>query len=535
MSKTTYKFTPNVLTEFLEDYKTDFVNAVKKGYENINGEKQITDKRAYNYNIDYLTDDITDELYLIEPNPVSDFTLIVYEPKHKDIAYYWSYKNTKHCMQTLKKQYKDFMRNGDNEYRKIVYTKIPFDRLVNKILNHYVEDKITEEKPILLNDGIVYSNTKMEFLEAPETLPLKEMNVTYETLTEDNRELLGKLFNIMYLNDNENTSITDYDKFLYYILSLLNKAYAPQTVFIVIDKSKVGKTAKIISTVNLGLNSILKPEMLRATELYNTANNNAIILNESQGDKNIDGSTLNIFADSTPLTTSVKNKNAITLSAEEKPIVNIMGESQPLIKALSDGTNRRFALVPKVNPKFMEYKEAPENKEEITKFYNLLYNNTTQVIEFYIEQIQIHNIIERSKEIRSNMSVTLSELEDLIEIKEEIYERYFYLNPDYSNALTKQTVLIDSKDGLDTLLTYIEENIITINHITTSKGRRNYLNRLIKEATNVKNLKDFGHTTFNKRNYLYAYSLTKEGVKLVKEINLTLPEEKQIQTETMYL
>ena len=77
--------------------------------------------------------------------------------------------------------------------------------------------------------------------------------------------------------------------------------------------------------------------------------------------------------------------------------------------------------------------------------------------------------------------------------------------------------------------------MITINHISTSQGRKKYLNQLIKEHTDVKNMKAFGQTTKDKKNYLFAYSLTKTGVELVEKINKDLPETEQISTITRYI
>lgn len=522
-----YIYNNDVITLFLNDYKEQYLRAF-----------QPKEKRDEFDTYDYSTllDDIKDELYIIEPNPTSDFKLIVYEPLDKEIGYYRTFKKNKECVQSLRSQYKQFFKERNDISFKKGYKKLHYDELMKQIY-HFVEDKLIDERHILLKNGKVYDNRTMEFTNTITSLPIKEVStVTYEPLTEENRNTLGQLFNIMYLHDPASEdNITDWEKFLYYILCMFNKSYAPQTIFLVIDKSKVGKTAKINCTVKLGINITLKPEMLRPSELYNIAYYNSVIINESQGDKNIDGGTLNNLVDSSPLTTSVKNKNAITIEPEDKPTLNIVGESQPLIKSLSDGTTRRFVLVPKVNPKFIEYKEDPQNKEYVDKFYTLLYNHPTQVIEFYTEEIDRWNIKENYQNIRESMNITLPELEKLIEIKEDIYETYFNLNPEYENSLSAETVLIDSKDGLNTLLTYIEENMITINHISTSQGRKKYLNKLIKDNSNVKNMKDFGQTTKDKKNYLFAYSLTKKGVELVEKINKELPEAEQISTLSRYI
>lgn len=511
MSKTIkYIYTPNVLLKFVKDYTE----------RSIFSEFRESGTKPTTHNIRHLIDNITDELYFIVPNPASSFKLLVYDPLDTDTAYYCIYDKSIKTRKQLKKDYKEYML-APNRFTDI-YKVLDYDKLINS-LYIYEEEKISNQT-VLLKNGYVYNNKDMVFTkEAPE-IPIKYVDKEYKKLTKEHRDILGTVFNIMYPNPEE------YDKFLYYILSMSNKKYAEQSIFLIIDKSKVGKTAKISPLIELQISSMADSGILKSTELYNIFFNNSVTINEVQSD-NINGSNLNNLADTSAYTVTRKNKDSLTVTKEDKPVISIMGESQPYIKALSDGTNRRFILVPKVDKEFITYKNKPENKEIIDKFYSLLYNNFTEVIEFYSKQIDIHNIKSKTKEIKESMLITPAELEKLIEVKEDIFSRYFNLNPEYNNELTEITYLIDSAKGLDILLKYIDNHIATVNHIGTAKGRKKYLNQLIKEETGAKNLKEFGITkkSENKKlyNIYYAYSLTDKGVKLVDEINKTLaPEEK---------
>ena len=517
-----YCYDKHLLEGFIDDYKEKFLSY--HNYLEENNLKLTT--QTINYIIDNCTDSITDRLYFKVPNPSSTFKLLVYDSlEDKEIYYYCIYNNSEIIQKTLKEDYKDNLKEFDKENKTKYYNLLSFKKLMDKI-PIYEETKINNQI-ILLNNGYTFNNKKLCFEYNSEDVPIKEIDKKYTPLTSDQEELLGTVFKIMYPED------TEYNKFLYYILSMLDKTYALQSIFLIIDGSGVGKTAKITPLVELQLSNMINSNMLKDTEIYNIFCNNSITVNEIQSES-INGANLNNLADSSPYTVTRKNKDSITVTKEDKPVISIMGESQPYIKALSNGTNRRFLLVPKVSKQFIEYKNKPENKEIINKFYDMLYEHSTEVIEFYSKQIDIHNIKERSDEIRETMTVTPDKLEELIEVKEDIFSKYFNINPEYNNVLTETTYLIDSKNGLKQLLKYIDNNIVTVNHIGTDNGRKKYLNQLIKEVTGEKNLKNFGTTKIDGLNIYYAYSLTPEGVKLIEEVNKTLKPHEKIQYTIKY-
>lgn len=515
-----------ILNKFINDYHNRF-NEYDKNSPNYQGDELTS------HSINYILDDMKDELSIIMPNPSNRFKLIIYEPlREGNICYYTIFNNTKKVQQHLKKSYKEyFTKNKDYTW---VYHVLSYDKLIKDIYT-YEEEKISKQI-IHLKDGTVFNNEQLEFQTQSEDIPVMEVDLTYKPLTEKNKKILKNGFNLMFKNEQ------DYKQFLYYILCLINKKYGKQSIFFVSDDSGVGKNARIEALADIQLCAIPKGNTLKETELYNVMFNNAIAINESQGDNNISGDTLNILVDSSPTTLTRKGRDSITVDGKDKPAVSIMGEALPYIKHFSNGTQRRSYVVPRVSEQYRKIATSEKDKVELNDFFGILHDEPTQVLEFYCNEIKEYNIINEITEIKEIMRLSPQVLETLIEDKETIFTQYFNIMPSYNNEYEECRVLIDKKEGLSRLLEYINDNYTNTNKMPTDKLRRKYLNNLIKSESGVNNIKEFGRTTEKARDnsgkitkiveYFYAYSLTKDGVDLVNKINREYKDPNYILTIT---
>jgi len=295
--------------------------------------------------------------YIISPNPRNtSIQFLVFEDRgDNELCYFFKINKTKKIMKHLRKQY--YNVNRDFRYFK------PINEFLRD-LDHYYEEKPTSEN-ILLSDGYIYDFENLDFKKKVYEIPSTIINREYKELKESDEKILNKMFNLMY------PSLNEQKKFFYYILCCLNRYYSQQKAFLIIDPSRVGKTAKIVPMEKLRLNKIANERLLEKSELYNIAYNNGIVFNESQL-ASLNGSTISSLVDTTDITVTKKNSDAMVLESEDKPLIQIMGESLPFFKSLNDGTQRRFLLVPKVDSKYIEFIKE-ENNEQIKKNFLIFF------------------------------------------------------------------------------------------------------------------------------------------------------------------
>ena len=469
----------------------------------------------------YIFEEIKDSLYIIAPNPVdNNLKFIVYELEN--IIYFYMFNDTREVQMNLKKQYKQFNK-------KFRYW-IGYSTFIRQLL-HCTEIELTSRN-ILLADGMIYDFKEMKFQKYCYSIPAFVSKHKYKQLKESEEKRLDITFDKMYPEREKKK------QFFYYILCNLDKDYIRQSMFLIIDSSGVGKTAKIMPMVELGLNSIANAGLLKKSELYNVVYRNSFIFNETQTNKDITGDAINFFTDSGPKELTRKHDGSIRVEEEDRPLLQIMGESLPYIKSVTDGTGRRLILVPKANEYYLSYINDEFNKEEKEGFYDMLYNKPVQMIQYYTKKIKEYNIFDNTITIKKTMEITLDDLEQLLELKDEIFGRYFNLSPLGHHEVGAETLnrtLIEYGVGLDNFLKYIDHNIITTGHFTSPKLRRKYLTELIREnRPDTKTIKDLG-TKFKKgKNYYYFYTLTDEGVNLIDEINEEKVFEEKIEYQTYY-
>lgn len=490
-----YKHDKNILTKIIEDTHELFTS-FDPNSELFTGDK-LTDTRAKE-----IYKKIKKQVYLIAPNPVNNrVVFLVYEINDKE-SLFTEYNQTRAVQRELQRQ-----------YDKIQYN---FQRFIDynffmQHLDFYKEIELSSRN-ILLNDGYIYDFEEMKFKLEVYDIPTNISKLEFKELKDNDKEILDTCFDVMY--DNKRSKL----QYLYYILCNLNKYYATQSIFLVIDVSGVGKTSKILCTVDIGLNNILDSGLLKKSELYNIAYKNNVIYNETQAE-NINGSTLSQIADNAPLTVTVKSENSLTIPKEDKPLIQLMGEALPYLKSFNNGTNRRFLLVPKVSERYLEFKDNPKNEYLLNNFYDILNNKPIQVIQYYKEKIDQYNIINIKDDIKESMKVSLNDLELLAESKENIFSKYFELIPigKYEDSETDR-YLIESKTSLNNFLEYIDDKLITISHFNDTNLRRKYLRKLIKDNVGA-NVKELGCHNLKNKNYFYYYCLTAEGVNLLNKIN----------------
>lgn len=501
-----YEYNENILLEVLK-YKFEPINILD------DGSGDAVDK----FTAKEVLEEIQDDLYIIAPDPMNpNLKFLVFELENS-ATYFYYIDDSREVQRNLRQQYKQFNKG----FRKFYSFKY-----FMKQMDFYKERKLGSHN-ILLADGYIYNCEELCFKKQCKKLPFNISDLKFKPLNDNTNKILEKGFNLMY------PDVKDLEKFLYYILCNLNKSYVHQKIFLIFDVSGVGKTAKIIPMVELGLNIICDSRLLEKSELYNLASQNNVIYNETQTE-NINGSTLSNLADKAPLTVSRKGDSSLTI--RDKPIVQVIGETAPFFKSLNDGTNRRFLLVPRVDNKFINY-----DKSFKKEFYNIVYDNPIETIQFYIQMIKKHILnkeptnpdykdvdynnedkhIFKSKidKIQESMNISLRELEQLTESKEYILERYFNMIPlGKYDECNQQRYLIEGGKSLDLFLEYIDNEIITVSHFNNSNLRKKYLRGLIKENIN-RNVKDLGLHNIGGKNYFYYYSLTLEGKKLVDYIN----------------
>ena len=495
---TIYKYDKDIIKEFVKSTVNmwEFINIKESG-------TSLNEKQAK-----IILEKLKDSIYIIYPNPSNrDLKFIVLELSEKENIF-CEFNNSKEIQRRFKKQYKKINQQ--------FYNIFPYHRFI-KNLDVYKEIELTSRN-ILLNDGTIYNFDDMEFKNYCYNIPSQISKLNYNPLSEKDKNILDKCFNIMY--DDKKTM----EQYYYYILCNLNKDYATQTIFLIMDKSKVGKTSKILSFVYMRINNILQSRMLEKSEIYNIAYKNSVIYNETQSEK-IDGSQLSLLADNTPLEVTRKGLDSLYIDTDDKPLLQLMAESFPFIKSLNNGTARRFLLVPRVSNGFIEFKDKTENANIINQFYYLLNTKekATSIIEYYIKQIKEKKIISKYEIIKKDMTVSIKDLENLSEDKENIFSKYFILNPIGKYEECYNTRYLITKETLSYLLEFIDYNIITVSHFTNDRLRCKFIRDIIKDNTGVRSVKELGiknkRIGNNQINFFYAYSLTKEGLKLLKELH----------------
>lgn len=489
-----YTYNKDLIKYFVQDNTDLFYNY------NSNINKSYTDLKEPQAK--YILEKMKDQLYLIDPHPAKDTTYIVYEYNNKD-AYFCEFNQSRDIQRHFKKHYKTIF------YQFMYYYS--YNRFITN-LDHYKEQELTS-KNILLNDGYIYNFESMEFKKYCYEIPTQETKQIYKELKEKDKKILDQCFNVMFDTDKK------FEQFLYYILCNFNKDFSLQSIFLVIDNSSVGKSARLEPFNKLRLNSILDSRVLAKSELYNIAYRNSIICNELQNETII-GTTLNNFADNTSLEVTRKNKGSLLIDGNDKPLLQLIGESLPYIKGLHNGTNRRLLLVPKVSKKFKKFKEKEPLLME--SFYSILYNKPIETLQYYINCINERKIQNKTEIIKKDMKITIQDLENLAEDKDNIFKQYINLNPLGKYDETPETRYLLDKKSLELVLQYIDYNIITVSHFANNKLRIDYIRNAIKENTD-KQITKLGYINRSidgiKYNFFFAYCLTKKGVELVKQIN----------------
>lgn len=480
------------------------LNIVNELNSRLRGNKEYENQKLTKGYMSFWFENLKNDVYLIQPNPVDDtIKFLVFDAN--DRHYFFKIDKSKNVGKHLRKLYS----NLDEDFRRHKSLKSFF-----KQLDNYEENEVPSNN-ILLSDGYIYDFEDLEFKKEVYELPAFYRKNKYVELKESDKGILDKMFNMMYPQELEQK------QFFYYVLCCLNKNYAQQRAFLIIDPSGVGKTAKINPMASIGLTVIADSRLLEKSELYNIAFKNSILFNESQLES-LNGSTISLLVDTMPLMVTRKNNSSIQLEEENKPLIQIMGESLPFFKSLNDGTNRRFLLVPKVSNTYIEFIKDKDNEQIKKEFFDILYKKPIQCLSYYSQKIKELDLMDnfKNQKIIQSMEINLKDLENLLEDKEEIFSRYFNLEPlgkfeDESNNIR---YILDVK-SLGLLLEYIDNYIITVSHFANSSLRKKYLRNLIKDHIG-KNIGDLGKVTDkNGINYFYYYTLTPEGVELLNKIN----------------
>lgn len=483
------KYNNNLIYEFLktDDSKVKFdVNILKS-------------------NKNTLTRYIKETMFLIEPNPTSNLTFICY--RHNDwITHFTVFDTSKECMDNLERQYN---KSLDKEFLDL----FDFDSFI-KTLRVYKEVNKTSNN-VLLSDGNIYDYNNMIVTKEVIDLPsVYADNYGYSELTVDEKQIVLDNLKAQY------PIHKDFIFFLTYVYCTLNKEDIKQSIFVNIDESGVGKSSKIMFSVVLGLNKIADKGLLKSTELYNLSNINTLFVNETQN-KTIDGSTLNNLADSTPLTVTRKSDSAITIRSEDKPLIVLLGENLPMIQQLSNGTNRRFYLVPKISSSFNIDRDINIMYKE---FSDIMYGNKPLgVLLYYLELFKEYEIKENLNQNISDMSIGIKELTELIENPHTIFNKYFNLNPTNKSDIKTTYYCIGTSNSLDKLLKLINETDFKSNHYLDIHMMKKDLHKYIKSNCGLSNIKDLGSSTISigigYENIYYSISITEYAKKIIDLYN----------------
>lgn len=458
------------------------------------------------------TKELRNKCYLQIVNPSNNLTWLCYEVDN-NLTYFTLFNTDKKVLRGLFNDYNKYPIEFVNNYS--------FEYFLNNI-PIYKEGKKLSNYVLLLEDKSIFDNKKLEFVNKSHELPCytSDIKIPDKDISWD-LELLERVFKNMYLHE------YDYISFLAFILCLFDKSKVKQSIFINIDKSGVGKTSRIIPLIEIGLNKIVDSNLLKKTELYNIANSNAIICNEIQNN-NINASNLNNIADNNPLTVSRKSDFSIEINKEDKPLIVLMGENLPLFNDLSEGSARRFYLVPLVNIHYLEFMNKKENKNILNTFYNLLNNNPYTVIMFYIHQIKKYNLLNQDifNKAIDNMDTNINALRELIISEGIIFNKYFIAYPISKNELSgynNKYYCIGVNDSLNKLLEYIENKEFTSNKVIDISIRKKQLFKWIKDLNELKNIKEYGYTTIQsgkKREYIYyAIALTDYSLSVISKMD----------------
>lgn len=500
-----YEYKNNIFQDIIELNNTNFYDLNNTIEDNLlpDGSK-ITEtylKRLW-------TDIFKNRLYIIMVNPSNNLTFICYEVDD-NLTFFSIYDRSI-----------EVLRKYNKTYNRIPYqllNKYPFEYTINHIPFYKEKSKISDY--ILLKDNkTIFNNKTLEFIDKSDVLPSYESDISVNNNNTEKFELLENIFNNMYLHENDLIS------FYAYILCLFNKSKIKQSIFINIDKSGTGKSSKILPLVLLGLNKIVDSRLLKKSELYNIANSNAIICNEIQN-KQIDSSNLNNLADNMPLTVTRKSDFSIEIKGNEKPLIILMGENMPLLEDLSNGSNRRFYLVPIVSDSFMQFMNKDYNTEILKEFFTILNDDPYTVIMYYVSKIKKYNLFDRKifEDAINNMKTDYKALTNLIISEDRIFNKYFVKYPLSKDDLTSDYYCIGINQSLNFLLEYIEDNEFDSNKLLDVNDRKKHLFKWIKDNNELRNIKGLGYTRMSKNNntdYLYySVALTEYGYHATKKIN----------------